>query len=218
MIRVPVKLGDRYGRLVILKELPGTPRRFECQCDCGNLTVKYLGNLRNKSIHRGPTLSCGCVRSEVTANRNRTHGLTGTPEYGVWGGIHKRCCDPKCKSFPDYGGRGITIAPEWSNFATFYADMGPRPTALHTIERRDTNGNYCKDNCCWVTRKEQNRNTRVTRLVLIAGEQRCVGEWDEVLSQRCGLKPGQFKTFFYGHGETKAIAHATELLIAAEGF
>jgi hypothetical protein len=56
---------------------------------------------------------------------------------------------PKNKSYPNYGGRGITICDEWRSYAAFIADMGARPSLDHTIQRRDLNGNYNKSNCFW---------------------------------------------------------------------
>lgn len=86
------------------------------------------------------------------------------PEYNVWAGMLSRCRNPNVKSYADYGGRGIAVCERWSDFAAFYEDMGPRPTASHTIERRDVNGPYEPENCCWVTRSAQNANKRPRKL------------------------------------------------------
>jgi len=204
MNRIEIKIGDRYGRLVIVREIGGTPRKFECVCDCGNQTIKWLSNLRNNGA-RGPTTSCGCIRVEVTIKRNTTHGLAHVPEYEVWCGIRKRLHDVKCKSYPDYGGRGIVMADEWNDFEAFYRDLGPRPSTSHTIERNDCNGNYCKDNCRWATRKEQNRNTRANRRLTIFGETKCLAEWDETFSSKGLIKAGQFKSSYHHYGLDAAI-------------
>ncbi len=80
-----------------------------------------------------------------------------------------RCYDKKAKQYADYGGRGITVCDEWrTNFKQFSQDMGPRPSNF-TLERKDNNKGYNKDNCKWASRTEQQRNQRVTRKVVIEG-------------------------------------------------
>lgn len=74
--------------------------------------------------------------------------------------MHVRCRDPHAKSFADYGGRGIRVCDRWADFANFYADMGPRPSAAHSIERVNNDGDYEPSNCIWATREVQARNRR----------------------------------------------------------
>ena len=72
-----------------------------------------------------------------------------------------RCSNPRAKDYPDYGGRGIKVCERWLNsFENFLADLGPRPTPQHSIERLDNDGNYEPGNCVWATKQEQNRNRR----------------------------------------------------------
>jgi hypothetical protein len=71
-----------------------------------------------------------------------------------------RCYNPKTKGFHRYGGRGITVCEEWRKFAAFYRDMGPRPSPQHSLERRDNDGPYTKDNCKWATKSEQSYNQK----------------------------------------------------------
>jgi hypothetical protein len=90
----------------------------------------------------------------------------------------QRCCNPKHKNFRHYGGRGITVCDRWrTNFEVFLEDMGPRPSAKHSIERKDNNGNYEPGNCVWATQREQSRNKRTNRLVEFGGQTLCVEEW-----------------------------------------
>lgn len=82
------------------------------------------------------------------------------PEYSVWKSMRTRVRNPSNSSYKNYGGRGITLSPQWDSFAQFIKDMGPRPTAAHTLERLDTNKGYCPENCVWETRLQQGRNKR----------------------------------------------------------
>jgi len=87
------------------------------------------------------------------------HGMTNTPEYRSWAMMLSRCRDSNNPAFQYYGGRGITFDPEWENFSSFLSDMGRRPSAT-SIERVDTNGDYCKDNCRWADDSDQGQNKR----------------------------------------------------------
>lgn len=100
-------------------------------------------------------------------NANYKHGATralngkSIPEYHIWTAMRQRCLKKTNPQYFDYGGRGITICEEWDSFSKFLEDMGLRPDGT-TLERKDVNGNYCKENCCWATRKQQTRNRRET--------------------------------------------------------
>lgn len=97
------------------------------------------------------------------------HGKVGTPVYRSWGGMVSRCTSPTNPSYPRYGGRGITVCPEWMDFRQFYADMGDPPAGT-SIERLDNDGPYSPDNCRWATPIEQNNNRRANRHVNVNGE------------------------------------------------
>ena len=93
------------------------------------------------------------------------HGLGGrasrVPEFNVWCKMRQRCASPASRDYKNYGARGIQACPEWlTNFAAFYIDMGPRPTAQHTLERLNNDLGYSKENCIWATRAVQNKNRR----------------------------------------------------------
>ena len=93
----------------------------------------------------------------------RTHGLTKTETYKVWQAMHQRCRNPRCRSYADYGARGIDVCPEWESFEGFLSDMGMRPPGA-TLDRIDNNLGYSKQNCRWASVDLQNQNKRSTRL------------------------------------------------------
>ncbi len=148
---------------------------WECICDCG--TVKPVNG---KSLRRGLSTSCGCFNAE-RARSQGTHGQSGrkngnkeTVEYRIWSGMRKRCLNPRAQRYERYGGRGISICEKWSDFEQFFKDMGTRPTPRHSIERRDNDGNYCPENCCWATPEEQANNKSHNIIVLVEGEKMTV--------------------------------------------
>lgn len=102
------------------------------------------------------------------------------PEYRVWMSMRNRCRNPRYKDYHNYGGRGIMVVARWDDFANFLADMGPRPTPGHELDRIDNDGSYEPSNCRWATRTEQARNKRTSRRLTIYGVTKTVAEWSEL--------------------------------------
>ncbi len=159
---------------------------WKCDCVCGS-----RGTIPSTNLTRGLSKSCGCHNSEVTAARNRSntaHGHSGngtsgtfaTVEYNTWLAMTKRCGNTKNRAYHNYGGRGIRVCKRWRKFENFLADMGPRPSPDHSIDRYPNNdGNYEPSNCRWATKTQQDRNRRTNRLLTHDGLTLCVTEWAE---------------------------------------
>lgn len=107
-------------------------------------------------------MSRGRSSESMIGNKYRLkHGMHNTPEYKAWRGMRTRCYNPNDAHYKNYGGRGIEVCEKWRiDFTTFYADMGPRPSEIHSLDRIDVNGNYEPSNCRWATRSEQQKNKR----------------------------------------------------------
>lgn len=177
-----------YGRLTTIGPrflLPRGKKVYHrayvvCQCECGSCTV--VDSLKLKSGH---TQSCGCLQSERTSAANTKHGMRDVPEYTVWNNMRRRCNYKGSGRYYCYGARGITVCPEWDNiddgFQNFYNHMGPRPSPRHEIERKNVNGNYCPENCCWLPKEDQARNKRATVNITYNDKTQCVTAWAEEL-------------------------------------
>ena len=164
--------GQQFGRLTAVERLPKADVkediRWRCRCTCG----KELA-LRVTDLKSGNFKSCGCFR----ADRMRKHDKVHTRVYFIWGNMIQRCTNPKNRVYPLYGGRGITFQDSWKDFGEFYKDMGEPTTDAHTLERRDTNGNYTKANCRWATMDEQAANKRNNRVITYGGRTQILAQW-----------------------------------------
>lgn len=197
---------QRFGRLLVIERVavPGANNAmWKCQCDCGKETIAAAANIGRS------TFSCGCIAKETAANLLRgntlkqTHGGVGTAEYRCWQLMKRRCYNPSDESYSNYGERGIVVCDQWKNsFENFLADMGKKPSTKHSIDRKDTNGDYTKENCHWATAIQQMRNTRHNVFVEIDGMKKCVSEWCEFLGMKkatiydqVGIRKGYVKPF-----------------------
>lgn len=108
------------------------------------------------------------------------HGMSKYPEYKIWCGINKRCYNKNCLKYRIYGAKGIIVCERWKhNFPNFYADMGPRPSPNHSIDRIDNNGNYEPSNCRWTDNATQQNNKATNVKITIKGKTKTLKQWSE---------------------------------------
>lgn len=162
--------GQRFNMLTVLGLDSRKPVYWKCKCDCGGETRVTTGNLR-----QGKVKSCGCL-SHIG---NTKHNMHNTKLYSKYSGMLRRCNNKNEKSYKNYGGRGISVCPEWSHsFMSFYhwAINNGYQDGL-TIDRIDNNGNYCPENCRWVDNKTQSNNRRSNRIYTMDGKTQNLSQW-----------------------------------------
>src|SRR5690242_4448946 len=127
--------GRRFGMLTVVSEEPRPSKRHRiwlCRCDCGNETKVRQDHLGEK------IQACGCLQKMRTSEAKRTHSRTESVEYTAWCRMKARCYNRNSKDYPEYGGRGIQVDNAWlHSFEQFLADMGPRPSSQHSVDRID---------------------------------------------------------------------------------
>jgi hypothetical protein len=168
--------GQRFGRLTVVKKLPSRNlcTFWLCRCDCG-----AEREVMTQSLRAGLTKSCGCFMRERSREeiikRATTHDMSHYPEYSVWTGILRRCNNANDRSYARYGAIGIQC--RFDGFEAFLAEVGPRPSEKHSIDRIDNAGHYEPGNVRWATAQQQARNKRTTFLVEINGERKSLADW-----------------------------------------
>lgn len=154
-----VRPGDAYGHCTVIGECFRGPRFKQfvvVECECGSISVT-----RAEYLKSGKTTSCGCVKRSQCPG-TVTHGLRDHPLVQVWRAMRLRCTSSKCKSFKNYGGRGISVCADWSSdplaFHEWALTAGWQPGL--ELDRIDNDGNYEPSNCRFVTKRENNCNKR----------------------------------------------------------
>ena len=161
--------GKRFGRL-IAERISGKKNGayvWECSCDCGNLTHVIGSKLTN-----GHTRSCGCIRKEEVKRRSYSHGLSKTRLYRIWGNMISRCSNPHTDNYKFYGGKGGSVCEEWLHSFQYFYDWAVENGYKDglTIDRIDSDGNYCPQNCRWITQSENATRANVKRWATAACE------------------------------------------------
>lgn len=184
---MPLITGEIYGRLTVISETISVyygkqrMRRWTCKCSCGQERIVHQAALTT-----GHTKSCGCLNKEITSAIKTVHGASLKTSklrrtFLTWVGMRRRCSDAKHGPYRYYGGRGITVCDRWLNsFENFLADMGERPNGM-TIERKNNNLGYFKDNCRWAIHLDQCNNRRRNLRFNHLGRTMTVSQWSREL-------------------------------------
>lgn len=171
--------GQRFGRLIVIEraENKGKQVAWLCRCDCGAEITTRSDNLTS-----GGTQSCGCFNREQSSKKHTKHGGSNTRLYDIWKKAKSRCNDKQNDRYADYGGRGITVCPEWSESFEAFRDWalanGYRDDL--TIDRIDVDGNYTPKNCRWISNQKQQNNRRDNHYITYNGETHTITEWARI--------------------------------------
>lgn len=169
--------GKKHGKLQVLG-FAGIHKDgqayWNCLCDCGNTAIVAGNKLRS-----GHTVSCGCYKVLRQHQTHVIHGKTNSQLYVAWCNMKSRCYNPKNIMAHRYGARGISVCDEWKNdFTAFgaWALSNGYEEGL-TLDRIDVNGNYCPENCRWVTKEAQYLNRSDNHIIEAFGERKTIKEW-----------------------------------------
>lgn len=179
-------VGQKFGKLTVLEIIHQKGKwMWLCECECGNRKL-----MRSDYVSSGHSTTCGCGKTTKGAYK---HGEISTRLYMIWGRMNERC-NPNAadqERYKRYSGRGISVCNEWKsyeNFAKWARENGYRDDL--SIERIDNDGDYCPENCTWVTKKEQARNRTTTMTVHYLGR-------DMSLAEACEIAGMSYKLVWY---------------------
>lgn len=170
-IKYKTSPGQRFGYLTVIDgtvKRRGTVRVVTCSCECGSIVEPAI-----RTLFSGEKVSCGCrakKREVIVVKHGHARRGAHSPEYEVWCSMIARCENPAEERYHRYGGRGIKVCEKWHDFTSFFTDMGQRPSAKHSIDRLNNDGNYELGNCAWVTKRDQAINRSSSIIVEYNGE------------------------------------------------
>lgn len=172
-------VGQKFGRLTVLKDLPKSKKL--CICDCGEETIVSTSHLKD-----GHTKSCGCLHQEKISTIGGTYK---TRLHKIWESMHVRCECEKHGSYETY--KDKPICKQWHkkprgkkqtgffNFVVWAIKNGYQENL--SLDRIDNSKGYSPENCRWATIKEQARNTTKNVWIEYRGQKKILCEWCEEL-------------------------------------
>lgn len=186
--------GQKFNKLTVIRfhhrDVYSNPY-YECQCECGNIHI-----VRGQHLRAGKITSCGHCGKEMPPFKEFKFG-DGTAQIlkRRLSYVKARCYNEKDKDYKDYGGRGIKVCKEWLEDAQKFVDWSITHGFKEelTLDRINTNGDYCPENCRWITNKEQQRNRRNNVHIVYKGKDKIAIEWAEYF----GVSKSQFNDWRY---------------------
>lgn len=191
----------KFGKLTVIGRDSSNSKsgnaKWICRCDCGNVVSVVGSKLRNSH-----TTSCGCNRKSEKAGGHSKERL-----YITWYGMHRRCYNQNHDRYRWYGAKGILVCSEWHSFSTFreWALINGYTDEL-TIDRINSSGNYCPENCRWVDMKFQANNRSNNRIIEIDGTSYTVSQ----LADEYGLSQYTVFNRLYLGWDTRRIINTPE--------
>jgi hypothetical protein len=187
--RSVICVGERFGNLVVTaifrdKDRYNHPRIYcDTKCDCGNTKT-----VDKHALQYARVKSCGCLNNAHKmrfVEKSTTHGQSGTRLYELWCGIKQRCYYPNCDRYNCYGGRGIKVCDEWKDDFLVFHDWAVTHGYENSlsIERKNVDGDYCPDNCCFIPLADQHKNKRNTKHITCFGQRKTLSDWAK--DERC---------------------------------
>lgn len=170
--------GQKFGRLTVLGPAAEKPRQsasryWDCECECGNRTTVW-----STGLVKGTTKSCGCYHRQRAKEAATTHGMSNTRTYTIWLQMRVRCKDDRSSSRAYYFDKSVTVDPAWERFETFLEDMGPAGPGM-SLERKDNDLGYTRENCYWLPSGRQVDNRGVTKWVEFGGRRQTLAQWSK---------------------------------------
>lgn len=175
-------IGKTFGYWTVIKPEKGTSRKkaYLCKCICGKQKI-----VNEDSLRLGTSKSCGCYHKEKMKEKLTKHGQTGNRIMTIYYNIKNRCYCENNNRYKDYGGRGIEMCEEWKNDSTSFVDWSFKNGYNDnlTIDRIDNDGNYCPENCRWISAKKQSQNRRSCVYFTFFGVTKNLKEWCECIGE-----------------------------------
>jgi len=176
--RLPLSVGEQFGDW---KVISGPRKRFfssgrgywavlaECKCGTTKEVPEY--DLKNKKTSR-------CKKCAYLFPSGIKHGMCRSSEYNSWRAMIVRCYDVLHIAYHNYGGRGVVVCDHWNpaaggSFENFYADMGPKPSKDHELDKEAVlagNKVYGPDFVKWAPRKSNIRRRSNSVFINFDGE------------------------------------------------
>ena len=178
--------GEKYNHITVIKKVGRN--RYLMQCDCGNTYERTCTNSDCLNT---------CKKCQTYENRGKHHDYK-TKLYGHWITMRHRCNNPKATGYKYYGGKGIKVCDEWNDYSKFkeWALANGYKDGL-TIERKDSNKDYCPENCCWIPQALQQKTSSNSKLITIGDKTMNITDWCTELnistaSVRCACRTHGF--------------------------